>query len=63
MGLAALRRRRKKENIPIPRKKRYTTSAVSRPLGLPPAPYDAVPRMAKRMMIMVEVNSDHFLEK
>ena len=51
------------EDIPIPRKKRYTTSAVSRPLGLPPAPYDAVPRMAKRMMIMVDVNSDHFLEK
>jgi len=49
--------------IPIPRKKRYTTSAVNSPLGLPPAPYEAVPNMAKRMMIMVDVNNDHFREK
>lgn len=41
--------------IPIPRKKRYTTRAVISPFGFPPAPYDAVPKVAKRMMMRVEL--------
>jgi hypothetical protein len=49
--------------VPIPKKNRYATSAARRPVGLPPAPYEPVPRVAKRMMIIVDAKRDHFREK
>lgn len=46
----------------MPKKKRYTTSACRSPVGLP-LPYEPVPSVANRMMIMVEAKSDHLREK
>jgi hypothetical protein len=48
--------------LPIPRKKRYATSAANSPVGLPPAPYEPVPSAAKTIIILVDANKDHFLE-
>jgi hypothetical protein len=49
--------------VPIPKKNLYTTSAASKPVGLPPAPYEPVPSAANKMMMIVEAKSDHFREK
>ena len=49
--------------LPIPKKNRYATRAASKPVGLPPAPYEPAPSAAKRRMMIVDAKSDHFREK
>jgi hypothetical protein len=47
----------------MPKKKRYATRAASKPVGLPPAPYDPAPSAANRMMMSVDTKRDHLREK